>query len=164
MLVGALADVFGVDERVEIAELELQRRAHAVAIDHVGASLDDRRSVLDAALVVVGKVENKEIAEVEPPDRLFHFSSSLARRGINHTHCLLPGVAAKVDLYATAGFGGTVRGGNDEHRIDPARERNRRGGRIRSDGFGDVPQFLDEVVRPRLRNSLLDRHPPTGVR
>ena len=30
-------------------------------------------SVLDAALVVVGKVENKEVVEVEPPDRLFHF-------------------------------------------------------------------------------------------
>jgi hypothetical protein len=33
--------------------------------DHVGATIDDHCSKLDAALVIVGQIENKEIVEIE---------------------------------------------------------------------------------------------------
>src|SRR5262245_25194988 len=77
MLVRALGDVVGMDERVEIAKLKLQRRTHGVVRNDVGTSLDNRRSVFDAALVVIGEIKNKQVSEVEPPDRLSHVRNSI---------------------------------------------------------------------------------------
>ena len=37
----------------------------------IGASFFDRRSMLDAVLAVVGRVEEEETAKVEPAGRLF---------------------------------------------------------------------------------------------
>ena len=63
-----------VNKRVEIAKLKLQRRTYTVTINNVGESVYDCSSVLNAPLVVVGKVEDKKIAKVKPLDRLLHIT------------------------------------------------------------------------------------------
>ncbi len=63
-----------VNKRVEIAKLKLQRRTYTVTSNNVGESVYGYRSVFNAPLVVVGKVEDKKIAKVKTLDRLLHIT------------------------------------------------------------------------------------------
>jgi hypothetical protein len=65
VLVRAGAAVIAMDEMVEVAELKLDRSADSVPADDLGAAVDDRRAVRDAALVVVSQVQHERVAEVE---------------------------------------------------------------------------------------------------
>src|SRR5262249_28601499 len=72
VLVGAAAQMIDMYERVEIAELEFEGGANAVALDHIRATVDDRGPVLDRALVVVREIEHEQVTEIEAGDRLAH--------------------------------------------------------------------------------------------
>ena len=65
VLVGAVARVARMDEAVEIAELELDRRAHAMFVHHLRMAADDLQAMLDRALMVVGEIEHEQIAKIE---------------------------------------------------------------------------------------------------
>ena len=57
--------VGGVDEAVELAELEFHGGSYAVLARHGGGGADHRLAVIDAALVVVGEVEDDQALEIE---------------------------------------------------------------------------------------------------
>lgn len=73
MLVGRRGTLVFVDEFRQIAELEFHAGAHDVLRHRVGASIDDRLAVLDAALVVVGQVKDEQIPEIKLFDRFGHW-------------------------------------------------------------------------------------------
>ena len=57
--------VVRVDEAVQLTKLELDRGSGPVLAAHVRHGLNDLLAVIDAALVIVGKVENEEIPKIE---------------------------------------------------------------------------------------------------
>jgi hypothetical protein len=63
-VLGVLA-VRRVDERVEVAELELQDAAHAMAPSVLTHRRNDLTAVLDLALVIVSEVEDEQVPKVK---------------------------------------------------------------------------------------------------
>jgi hypothetical protein len=68
------------DEFRQIAELEFDRGFDTVLFGDLGAGADDGAAVRHAALVVVGKIEDKKIFEAEFCDRLGHGATLLGKK------------------------------------------------------------------------------------
>jgi hypothetical protein len=57
--------VAGVDKGIELAELELEDSPDTLPAHYLADLADDAESVLDTALVVIGQVEDEQVAEIE---------------------------------------------------------------------------------------------------
>ena len=65
MLVLASTAMIAMHEVLKVAKLKLDSGANAVTLHHLRATLNDRRSMGDAPLVVVRQVEDEEILKIE---------------------------------------------------------------------------------------------------
>ena len=109
--------VVRVDEAVELTELELDRGSDPVFVGYVRDGLNDLLAVIDAALVIVGKVEDEEVSKIERRVHVFIpsivFVQILASR---ERFGRVPGTV--IDTDAAPLSGRTVCGRDHEHGLE----------------------------------------------